>query len=41
LKTHAFEVMKSSDLENAVPIEHFYPDVQSAVDAYLSEQQES
>jgi hypothetical protein len=33
--------MKSGRLENSIPAEHFYPNVQSAVDAYLSEQQES
>jgi hypothetical protein len=34
------DVIVRGGLEDAIPEEHFYPSVQTAVDAYLSEQQE-
>ncbi len=40
IKTHVMEVMEHGGLEEAIPPEHFYPSVQTAVDAYLAEQQE-
>jgi high affinity sulfate transporter 1 len=38
IKTQVMEVMEHGGLEEAIPPEHFYPSVQTAVDAYLAEQ---
>jgi high affinity sulfate transporter 1 len=38
IKTHVKEVAQRGGLERAVPPEHFYPSIQTAVDAYLAEQ---
>jgi SulP family sulfate permease len=38
VKTHVMNVMERGGLEEAVPPEHFYPSVHSAVEAYLAEQ---
>jgi high affinity sulfate transporter 1 len=40
IKTHVLEIMKRGGLEEVIPPQHFYPNVQAGVDAYLSEQQE-
>ena len=37
IKTHVMEVMERGGLEETIPPEHFYPSVQTAVDAYLGE----
>jgi MFS superfamily sulfate permease-like transporter len=39
IKTHVMGVMERAGLKESVPAEYFYPSVQSAVDAYLAEQQ--
>ena len=41
VKTQVMGVMKRGGLEEAIPAEHFYPSVHSAVDAFLAEQSES
>lgn len=38
VKTQLMEVMERGGLEEAIPVEHFYPSVQAAVDAILAEQ---
>jgi high affinity sulfate transporter 1 len=40
VKFQVMEVMERGGLEEAIPPEHFYPSVQTAVDAYLAEQKE-
>ncbi len=37
IKTHVMEVMEQGGLEETIPPEHFYPSVQTAVEAYLGE----
>ena len=39
VKSNVMDVMVSGGLEDAIPEEHFYRSVQTAVDAYLAEQQ--
>jgi MFS superfamily sulfate permease-like transporter len=39
VKSNVMDIMVRGGLENAIPEEHFYPSVQTAVDAYLAEQQ--
>jgi high affinity sulfate transporter 1 len=41
VKTEVMGVMERGGLEEAVPPEYFYPDIQTAVDAYLAEQKET
>ena len=41
VKTHVLDVMERGGLEEAIPSEHFYPSVQTAVDAFLAEEQDS
>jgi high affinity sulfate transporter 1 len=38
VKSHVMEVMERGGLVEAIPVEHYYPTVQSAVDAFLAEQ---
>ncbi len=40
VKTAVMDVMVSGGLEEVIPVEHFYPTRQSAVDAYLTEQKQ-
>jgi MFS superfamily sulfate permease-like transporter len=40
IKTHVLDVMQRGGMEEAIPVEHFYPSVQAGVDTYLAEQQE-
>ena len=37
IKTHVQDVIDRADLKDAIPAEHFYPSLQSAVDAFLAE----
>jgi SulP family sulfate permease len=38
MKTNVREIMERGGLLDAIPLEHFYPSIQAAVDAYLAEQ---
>jgi MFS superfamily sulfate permease-like transporter len=38
VKSHVMDVMERGRLDEAIPAEHYYPTVQSAVDAFLAEQ---
>ena len=40
VKTEVMGVRERGGLEYAIPPEHFYPDIQTAVDAFLAEQEE-
>ena len=37
VKSHVMDVMERGRLDEAIPAEHYYPTVQSAVDAFLAE----
>jgi len=40
VKTHVHEIMERGGLTENIPPEHFYPSIQTAVDAYLAENKE-
>ena len=40
IKSNVMEVMVRGGLEEAIPEEHFYPNVQTAVDAFMAEKKE-
>jgi MFS superfamily sulfate permease-like transporter len=41
IKTHVLEIMQRGGLEEVILPEHIYPSVQTAVDAYLAQEQAS
>lgn len=40
IKTPVLDIMKRAEVEKAIPAEHIFPSVQTAVDAYLAENQQ-